>query len=109
MLNEKFKLEVPLNASQVKGFKPDRAVKAIAYGSKGAAAEQVVKLDASGKGTASFTFGENPGSLKVALGPEKASAADLQHMQTISVTVPSSAWRDTAGVKLEPIIITPYY
>jgi len=103
-----YRLEVPLDASSIKNFKPDRAVKVIAYGAK-ANGEATVRLDAKGKGAASFSFKEPPGSLKVALGPETASVDDLKHLQTIAVDVPASRWRDKNEVVLTPVQITPYY
>lgn len=106
--NMGFKLEVPLDASQVKDFKPDRALKVIAYG-RAKTLEETVKLDAKGKGSVSFNFSEAPGSLKVALGPGNASAEDLKHLQTISVDVPASKWRDSTKLKLTPIVISNYY
>ncbi len=91
--NDVFRLQVPVDASSVKDFKPDRCVKVIAYGSQGPTLEQTVKFDDKGKGTASFSFKQNPGSLKVALGPDNASSEDLKHMQTIFASVPASSWQ----------------
>ena len=104
-----FLLEVPIDASQVSDFKPDRAVKVVAYSKQGEAQERSVKLNAEGKGTVTFGFQQAPGSLQVALGPETASATDLQHLQTISVSVPASSWRKAKQVKLPAIPISSYY
>ena len=49
-----FRLVVPLDASEVNNFTPDRPVKVITYGSKGETHEQTVRLDKEGKGTTSF-------------------------------------------------------
>src|SRR5271157_4929769 len=106
--NKEFKLEVPLDASQAKDFNPDHALKVIAYG-KTLTLEGTVKFDATGKGSVYFIFREAPGSLKVALGPEKASAEDLKHLQTLSVDVPASMWRGKTELKLTPIAISSYY
>ena len=104
-----FRLEVPLDASQVKDFKPERPVKVIAYGSKGAPHEETVRLNEEGKGTAFFHFHEKPGLLNVALGPANASAEDLKHLQTISVNVSASSWRDKTELRLSPVAISSYY
>ncbi len=104
-----FKLEVPLDASQVRDFKPDRPVKVIAYGSKGKTQEETVSLNEEGRGTASFYFPERPGLLSVALGPANASAEDLKHLQTISLNVPASFWQNQAEVRLQPVAISSYY
>jgi hypothetical protein len=104
-----YRLEVPLDASQIPDFKPDRPVKVIACGSRGETHEQTVTLDSGGKGATHFGFKEKPGVLKVALGPENASAEDLKHLQTIAVTVPASSWRDSRELRLSPVAISPYY
>jgi len=104
-----FLLEVPIDASQVSDFKPDRAVKVVAYNKQGEAQERSVKLNAEGKGTVTFGFHKAPGSLQVALGPETASASDLQHLQTISVNVPASSWRNAKQVKVPAVAISSYY
>lgn len=104
-----FRLEVPLDASQIPDFKPDRPVKVVVYNKEGNAQERLVKLNASGKGTASFGFREAPGSLQVMLGPETASVSDLQHLQTISVNVPASSFRAAREVSLPAVAISSYY
>ena len=101
-------LEVPLDASKVSDFKPDRPVKVVAIG-KRETQERLVNLNESGKGTASFRFAEAPGSLQILMGPETASASDLQNLQTISVAVPASSWRDASEVKLPDVAISSYY
>ena len=63
-----FTLDVPLNASGVQDFKPDQSVTVAAIDGKGGAHEQTVNLDASGHGTATFTFDEHPGALHVSQG-----------------------------------------
>src|SRR4029077_6829962 len=65
--------------------------------------------NAEGKGTVTFGFHKAPGSLQVALGPETASASDLQHLQTISVNVPASSWRNAKQVKVPAVAISSYY
>ena len=107
--SHEFLLEVPLDASKVSDFKPDRPVKVVVVSKQGEAQDQVVNLNESGKGTASFRFAEAPGSLQVLLGPETASAADLQNLQTISVAVPASSWRAAREVKLPDVAISSYY
>src|SRR5271154_2257634 len=102
-------LEVPLDASHVSDFKPDRPIKVIALSKRREPQERLVNLDEAGKGTASFRFDEAPGSVQILLGPESASSADLQHMQTISVSVPASSWRAAREVRLPDVVISSYY
>ena len=104
-----FLLEVPLDASKVSDFKPDRAVKVMVYKKQGQPQEQLAKLNAQGKGSVTFSFPKNPGSLQVALGPETASAADLQNLQTISVNVPASSWRNGKQFTLPTVAISSFY
>ncbi len=106
---KEFLLEVPLDASKVSDFKPDRAVKVVVYSKQGKPQEQLVKLNAQGKGSVTFNFSKNPGSLQIALGPETASAEDLQHLQTISVNVPASSWRTAKQFTLPTVAISSYY
>ncbi len=106
--NIEFRLEVPLDASQVKGFSLDRALKVIAYGKRLTVAG-TAKLDAQGKGGVAFVFREAPGSLKVAVGPENASPDNLKHLQTLSVDVPASKWGSSNELRLTPIVISSYY
>jgi hypothetical protein len=104
-----FNLEVPLDASSVKEFKPDRAVKVVAYGSHGLVLEQLVKLDDKGQGRASFSFKQDPGSLRLALGPDTASAESLKNLQTIAVNVPAAEWKGKNSLRISPVAISTFY
>jgi hypothetical protein len=104
-----FLLEVPVDASQVADLKPNQAVKVVAYPRQGKTLERLASLNADGSGVVSFRFDEAPGAVKVALGPETASATDLKNLQTINVTVPAAAWRETSEVRLPVVSISPYY
>src|SRR5258708_23276936 len=105
----RFNLEIPLDASGIKDFKPDRAVKVVAFDAKGKSHEDVVKFDAKGKGSASLGFKEHPGSLQVVVGPEKASAEQLRGLQTISVDVAHRHWKGKNELVLSAIPISAYY
>jgi len=107
--SHEFTLEVPLDASKVSDFRPDRPVKVVVINKRGEAQDRLVNLDEAGKGTASFSFSEAPGSLQILMGPETASAADLQRLQTISVAVPASSWRARREVRLPDVAISSYY
>ena len=87
-----FKLHVPLDASGIRDFRPDKAVKVIAFDAKGGAQEQLVKLSAEGKGNATFAFKGKPGSLRIVAGPEDATAKEMQSLQTLSVSITGRAW-----------------
>ena len=104
-----FKLEVPLDASGVDGFKPDQAVKIAVLDRAGRYQAETVELDPKGRGTASFGFKENPGAVRVLVGPANASDEELQALQTISTTVSGRQWQVSRDLKLQPILISSYY
>ena len=104
-----YRLQIPLDASGVQDFKPDRAVKVVAYDAKGRAYEDLVKLDAKGFGTASLAIEQLSGNLHVVVGPESASADQLKNLQTITVDVGRRQWGEKPELKLPPIVISHYY
>ena len=104
-----YRLQVPLDASGITGFKPDRNVKIVAYDPKGRAVEAVAKFDSKGQGTATLAFDENPGALHIVVGPEDATAEQLKGLQTISVDVSRRQWGDKKELAIPAIIISPYY
>ena len=106
---EGFKLEIPLDASGVEGFKPEQAVKVAALDRAGRCQVETVRLDAKGKGAARFSFREDPGSVRVFAGPETATEEELQGLQTISLTVPGRQWKVSKDLTLAPIQISSYY
>ncbi|MCC7156294.1 MAG: carboxypeptidase regulatory-like domain-containing protein [Bryobacterales bacterium] len=105
----KFRLDVPLDASGVKDFKPERGVKVVAFDGKGQAYESIAKFDAKGRGTASITFQEAPGNLQVVVGPEDATADQLMGLQTISVNVSRRQWAGQSQLTLAAVPISAYY
>ena len=107
--DKEFLLEVPVDASQVSEYKAGDPVKVVAYNRQGEAHERVIELNEEGKGVASFSFREAPGSLQVVLGPKSATAAELKNIQTITVDVPASSFRAASEVRLTPVLISPYY
>ena len=104
-----YRLEIPLDASGIKDFKPDRPIKVVAYDSQGRVYEKTVKFEKNGTGAASFSFEGQPGRLKVVLGPENATAEQLKGLQTIEVDVLPRHWQGKRDLKLGPVLISPYY
>ena len=104
-----YRLEVPLDASGIKDFKPDRSVKVVAFDPEGRAQEETVKFDKNGKGAASFSFDGQPGRVKVVLGPENATADQLKGLQTISVDVLPRQWQNKRELTVNPVLIASYY
>lgn len=107
--NASYRLLVPLDASGVQDFKPDRAVKVVAFDAKGRAYEGLVKFDEKGHGAASLAIEEVSGNLHVIVGPENASTEQLKGLQTISVDVGRRQWADKRELTLSPIAISHYY
>lgn len=105
----RFSIEIPLDASAVEGFKPDKAVKVLIKDSKGALQSQTSKLNEKGQGAATFTFEAHPGPLQVVLGPEDATDQELLGLQTVTLNVSTRQWQGKPTVQLTPIIITAYY
>jgi hypothetical protein len=102
-------LEVPLDASQVKEFKPDQALRVVAYSNGAVSSQEVVRLDSDGKGAARLGFEKNPGAITVAVGPESSSAAELQQLQTVTFDVSAAAWNERSSVEASPVIISNYW
>lgn len=107
--NQDFKLEIPLDASGIEDFKPEKDVKVVAKDGEGKFCSQTVSLDAKGQGRATLAFSKNPGSLRVYVGPSDASDEELSGLQTITVYVSGRQWADSRELRLLPIVIHPYY
>ncbi|MGA3185800.1 MAG: carboxypeptidase regulatory-like domain-containing protein [Bryobacteraceae bacterium] len=108
--SEEFVLEVPLDASGIKNFTSDRPVKVVAYNRSGAAVSSAAAhMDARGLGHATLAFKGSPGGVRIVVGPESASDEDLKHLQSLTVNIPGSHWKDSSFLRVSPIIVTPYY
>jgi hypothetical protein len=102
-------LVVPLDASGVADFKPERALKVAIVGDKGRViASEKVQLDAKGQGEVRFPFPAPPGNVRVLVGPDDASDDEIVGLQTLGVTAPADLFRE-AVVTLPPIRITDFY
>jgi hypothetical protein len=108
-INARYAIEIPLDASSVEDFKPDKGVKVLVKDKKGAIQSQVAKLDGKGQGAATFSFSEHPGALQVVVGPEEATDQEIQGLQTISFAVSARQWIGKERLQLRPILISAYY
>lgn len=104
-----YTLNIPLDASQIKDYEPGRAIRVLVTARDGFHHSQTVELSAAGTGEATFEFEEQPGMLRVALGPDSASDEELQGMQTLNLNVTPRQWLDKPLLRLPPIVIPPYY
>jgi hypothetical protein len=105
---DNFRLIVPLDASGIKDFKPERPVKVVAYGLNGASWETSIHLDETGKGTATLALPAR-GIFRVVVGPGNATAQQLQGLQTIGVNISGRQWGDSRELRLSPVVISAYY
>ena len=106
---DSFTLQVPLDASGVEDFKPEQAVKVVVRARDGTTNSQTVQLDAKGQGTATFTFDEKPGALRVVVGPDTASEEEVLHSQTINLDISARQLDVGPLVALPPVVISPFY
>lgn len=100
-----FKFTIPLDASEIEGFKPDQKVKVLIQSSKGTAS-QTVAFGKDGHATANLALAAKPASMRAVVGPANASDDELLGLQTLSATYSRA---QLAGSELTPIRIPPYY
>jgi len=108
LAGSKFVLRVPIDASRVPDFTPDRRVNVLVWNRLGSAQQQLATFNRTGHGVASFEFEHDPEALRVALGPETATPTDLQHLHTVFSTVPSASWRTTRQVELPAMQVSTW-
>lgn len=102
-------LVVPLDASGVADFKPERGLKVAIIGEEGRAiASQKVKLDDRGKAEVRFGFDAPPGAVRVLVGPDDADDDEIVGLQTLGVSVSPKLFEEPL-VKLPPLQITDFY
>src|SRR5215469_1178021 len=104
---DNFRLIVPLDASGIKDFKPERPVKVVAYGPNGSW-ETSIHLDDNGKGVATLAL-PNRGVFRVVVGPGNATAEQLQGLQTIGVNISGRQWGNSRELRVSPVVISAYY
>ncbi len=100
-------LEVPLDATAI-GKGEAQELRVVAIGKGGTAAMETVTVRAGGQQSVALSFAEQPGALRVLVGPASASDEELTQSQTIAVDVPGRVWKDTKAV-IDPIRISPYF
>lgn len=105
----KITLVLPLDASQVPDFKPERGLKVAVVGAKDVLlASTPVKLNEKGLAEAKLELEKPEGDLRLIVGPDDADDKEILGLQTLSVRVsPNQITQPT--VKLPPLKITPYY
>lgn len=104
----RFRLTIPVDVSEVEGFVPEQGLKIAVQTRDGALQVETVKLDRSGKGAATFTFGSPPGSLHVIVGPESAADEELPGIQTLTFDISPRLWLNRPEL-IHPVIKIPAY
>jgi hypothetical protein len=105
----RIRLGVPLDASGIEGFKPEKPVKVVVKDGKGRLYAQTVDLDEKGKGSANFQLPHERSAFRVYIGPGDASDEELTGLQTIDLTVSPSQWDEKNELTIAPVRIAPYY
>lgn len=99
---------VPIDASEIDDRSGLKTVQAVLVDGAGKVQSTEVKLNASGKGEATFRL-PKPMAARVIIGPPDASVEEMQGLQTLTANVRLRAWRDKPKLTLEPLIIRPWY
>ena len=103
-----FTLVVPLDASGIEDREAGQALKVVVAAGEVAIGSDTVKFDAKGHAQATVSLDKRPRSARVIVGPAETSDEDLLGMQTVVVDIPFRSLRE-AELRVDPIIITPYY
>jgi hypothetical protein len=101
----KFKLTVPVDASNAGDLEKGQNLKAVTRDRSGKLQSQVVSLR-GGKASATFEFDEQPAGLRVFVGAEDTPDEQMDKLQTISTNVRSLTGSAT---ELAPISISAFY
>ena len=108
-IKTEYKLEIPLDASSTKDSTSDQPIKVVVKHLDGSLSSQTVNLTADRQGVATFTFSENPGPLRIAVGPNNASDEELLGLKTINLDLSGRQWLDKQSLKIPSILIPPYH
>ena len=105
-----YRLQVPLDASSVQDFKPDRAVKVVAFDTKGRAYEDSSSSTAKGQGTASLAIEEHARKPSRGRWPGecicRTAKRSADHRRGCR---PPAMGRARQELTLSPIVISHYY
>lgn len=104
-----YRLTVPIDASQVEDRGDVETLKVVGRDGDGRIQGQTVELDADGQGSATLSFDEHPGRLKVYVGPGDAGDEELPKLQTLQYTVAGRQWAGEQELELAPVEVPLYY
>lgn len=99
---------VPIDASEIEDRSGLNELKAVLVDGGDEVHATTAKLKEDGTAEARFKL-PRPTAARVILGPPDASDKEMQGLQTLAVDVPLRAWADEPQLKLEPLLIRPWY
>ncbi|MFT4892202.1 MAG: hypothetical protein ACI9YT_003143, partial [Halobacteriales archaeon] len=104
------RLHVPVDLSEVEALREEKPQGIVAVGKlpDGTTVSAPFEFE-DDEGVAVLTFEEQPDSVGLYLGPERATPDELVRSQTITREVPGDQWDETPEVELDPIPIPPHY
>lgn len=107
---DRYTLAVPLDASNLEQLRAEKSqdLKVVGRSPDGTEVTETVNLE-EGTAVATLEFDGKPDGVGVYVGPDRATAEELQKSQTISLNVPGEWWVETPALELDPIEIPPYY
>lgn len=104
-----FRLTVPLDASGIEGVDTEQGIKVALVGGDGVLQSKRLHLDEDATGSAVFDFKDNPGPLRVIVGPGDADDHEIVGLQTLTTDIRAVDWERLQHLKLRPIVIPPFY
>jgi hypothetical protein len=109
MPTDNFSLTIPLDASGIEGFSTDQKIKVVAIRQDGKTYEQLVQFTSEGKAEVVFGFTDEPGAVRLMLGPAEATAQEILKTDTLLKEVPARQLRAQHKLMLPILKISPYY
>ena len=102
---DSFVLKVPLDHRELTDLTRSDRVKVVARASDGSTSSTTVTVGGRDASEAELTFKDNPGRLKVALGPAEADDNQILDADTLAISVPARMWEDLSKLTVAPIKI----
>ena len=101
-------LEVPIDLSTIERDAEGQELKVLALRSDGTSVSEIAEVAPGGTGTVRLRFDEAPGSLRVLVGPARATDEELAAANTLGIDVPGRLF-ENRETRIAPILIRPYW
>lgn len=101
-------LEVPIDLSMIERDAEGQELKVLALRSDGTSASEIAEVAPGGTGTVRLRFDEAPGSVRVLVGPARATDEELAAANTLGIDVPGRLF-EKRETRIAPILIRPYW